>query len=97
VLQRHPVQKLHGDEGLSVLVVDLINRADVGMVQCRRGLSFPLKAGQGLRIFGNLVRQELQGDEAVQLYVLGLVDHTHPAAAKFVDDAIVRNSLADHG
>jgi len=28
-----------------------------------------------------LVRQELQGDKAVQLYVLGLVHHTHSAAA----------------
>jgi hypothetical protein len=28
--------------------------------------------------FGYLVRQKLQGDEAVQLYILGLVDHTHP-------------------
>jgi hypothetical protein len=27
--------------------------------------------------FGYLVRQKLQGDEAVQLYILGLVDHTH--------------------
>jgi len=29
---------------------------------------------------GYLVRQKLQGDEAVQLYILGLVAHTHPAA-----------------
>jgi hypothetical protein len=58
VLQRHPVQKLHGDESLPMLIVNLVDRADIGMVQRGSGLSFPLEAGQGLRIFGNLVRQE---------------------------------------
>ena len=28
--------------------------------------------------------------------VLGLVDHTHPAAAQLLDDAVVRDGLADH-
>ncbi len=27
--------------------------------------------------------------------VFGLVDHTHPAAAQLLDDAIVRDGLAD--
>jgi hypothetical protein len=31
----------------------------------------------------------------VELRVFGLVDHTHPAAAKFLDDAVVRDGLAD--
>jgi hypothetical protein len=46
--------------------------------------------------FGYLVRQKLQGDEAVQLYILGLVDHTHPAATELLDEAVVRDGLADH-
>ena len=44
VLQRHPVQKLHGDERLIVMSADFVNRADVGMVQCRRGPGFKAKA-----------------------------------------------------
>jgi hypothetical protein len=32
----------------------------------------------------------------MQLYVLSLVDHTHPSAAQLLDDAVVRNGLADH-
>jgi hypothetical protein len=27
--------------------------------------------------------------------ILGIVDHTHPAAAQLLDDAVVRNGLAD--
>jgi len=38
------------------------------------------KPARALRIFSNLVRQELQGNEAVQLHILSLVNHTHPAA-----------------
>jgi hypothetical protein len=50
-----------------------------------------------LRVLSNLVRQELQGDKAVQLYVLSLIDHTHPAATKLLDDPVVRDGLANHG
>ena len=39
---------------------------------------------------------ELEGNEAVQPRVLCFVDHTHPAAAQFFDDAIMRDGLADH-
>jgi hypothetical protein len=31
-----------------------------------------------------------------ELYVLDLVDDTYPAAAEFLDDAMVRNRLAGH-
>ena len=33
VLQGHAIQKLHGDEGLAVLLADIVNRTDVGMIQ----------------------------------------------------------------
>ncbi|MGA8104984.1 MAG: hypothetical protein WB869_22710 [Candidatus Acidiferrales bacterium] len=81
MLPRLAVQKLHGDERVAMLVVNFVDGADVGMIQCGGGLRLAFEAGESLRIFGNVVRQELQGDKAVQLYVLGLVDHAHTAAA----------------
>ena len=33
----------------------------------------------------------------MQGHVLGLVNHTHPAAAELLDDAVMRNGLTDHG
>ena len=62
----NPVQKLHGDEGFAVLLADVVDRADIGMIQRGCGLGFELKAGQRVRIVGNLLRQELEGDEAMQ-------------------------------
>ena len=96
MLQRHAIQKLHGDERLAVLLADFVNGADVGMVQGRGGLGFALKTGQSLRVSGDFLGQELQGHKAVQPGVLGLVDHTHPATAQLLDDAVVRDGLADH-
>jgi hypothetical protein len=34
--------------------------------------------------------------KAVESCVLGLVNHTHPTAAQLLDDAVVRDGLADH-
>jgi hypothetical protein len=47
-------------------------------------------------IFGKTFGQEFQRNEAMKPYVLGLVDDTHPAATEFLDDAVMRNGLANH-
>src|ERR1700747_1423941 len=97
MLQRHPVQKLHGDERLSNLLADVVDRADVRVIECGRGLRFALKTGECLRVTGNLLRQELKGDEAMQPSVLSLVNDAHTPTTELLDDAVVRDGLADHG
>ncbi len=42
--QRHTVQILHGNESLPVLIVNLVDGADVAMVQCGCGFGFSLEA-----------------------------------------------------
>src|SRR6266581_8509530 len=96
MLQSYSIQKLHGNERLAVLLADVVNRADVRMIQRRSGLRFALKAGEGLRVPGNIVGQELERDEAVQARVFRFVNHAHTAPANFFDNAIVGNGLADH-
>ena len=66
VLQRDAVQKLHGDERTALLLANVVNCADVGVVQCGRGLCFTLKAGQRLRVSGDFIGQEFQGDKSAQ-------------------------------
>ena len=66
------------------------------MIQCGGSLRFALKAGEGLCISGNVIGQKFEGDKAVETHVLGLVDHTHAATAELLDDAVVRDGLADH-
>ncbi len=95
VLQRYAVQKLHGDEGFAVLVVNFVNRADVRMVQRGGRLGLTLEASQRLRVSGDFIGKKLQGDKSVQGYVLGFVDNAHAAAAELIDDAVMRNCSAD--
>ena len=92
MLQRHAVQILHGDERLPVLLADVIDRADVGVVQGGRRLRLALETGQSLRVpshFG----EELQGDKTVKTRVLSLVDDAHAAATKLLDNAVVQTVL----
>jgi hypothetical protein len=53
------------------------------------------KRSSDLWVFGEVFGKEFQGHEAAELGVLRLVYHTHAAAAGFLDDAVVRNRLAD--
>src|ERR1700719_2073518 len=96
MLQGHAVEKFHHDEGLALTLADFVDGTDVVMIQGRRGTSFPAETFERLRVSGNIFRQELQGDEATKLRVLGLVNHTHPTTAQLLDDAVVRDGLSDH-
>src|SRR5713101_4368211 len=96
MLQRHPVEKLHDKKWMAILLPDLMDGADIGMIECRRRLGLALEAGQGLRVFGDVIGQKLQGHKSVEGHVLGLVDHAHAAAAQLLDDPVVRDGLADH-
>jgi|HubBroStandDraft_2_1064218.scaffolds.fasta_scaffold09523_4 hypothetical protein len=66
-----------------VLIVNLVDRANIRMIQCRRGLRFAFEAGERLLIFSNFVRQEFQGHKAMQLHVLGFVDDPIPPPPTF--------------
>ena len=77
-------------------LVNLVDRADVRVVQRGRSLGFPLEAAEGLCVVGEFIGEELQGDVATELEVFRLVDHAHSAAADFAEDAVMGNRLA-HG
>src|SRR4029077_9563683 len=65
------------------------------MVERGSGLRFTLEAAQRVRIAADFVGQEFQRHEAVQARILGLVNHTHAAAAEFFENAVMRNGLPD--
>jgi hypothetical protein len=96
LFQRDAVEKLHHDKGLSILLINFMDRADVRMIQCRSGPCLTLEPGQSLSVLGYFIRQEFQGNEPMQLHILGLVYDTHPTAAEFLDDAVMRNVLFEH-
>ena len=94
--QGDAVQKFHDDECLAVLVVDLVNGADVGMIERGGGARFTAKALQHHGIVGNFRRKKLDGDKAAELEVFRLVNHAHAANPKLFQDAVMGDGLVDH-
>ena len=78
------------------MLPDLVDGADVRVVECRCSTSLTTKSFESLRVSRQFIGQEFEGDEAPKLCVLGLVDHTHSPAAELLDDAVVRDGLAEH-
>ncbi len=97
MLQGDAIQKLHGDERLLPVFADFVDGTNIGVVEGGGGPRLPAKAFESLRIARHFLGQELEGDEAAKLRVFGFVNHAHASAAKFLDDAIVRDDLVDHG
>ena len=52
---------------------------------------------EGLRVLRQILRQKFQRDKAAEPRVLRFLDHAHATAAKFFDDAVLRNGLAYQG
>ena len=78
------------------MLANLVDRANVGMIQRRRGARLAQEPLVGLLILGHPVGQELKRHEAAQRGILGLVDDTHAPAAELLQDAVVRYGLAHH-
>src|SRR5258708_33462171 len=65
------------------------------MIQRGCGLGFALEPGESPLVAGNIVRQKLEGHEAVQAHVFRFVNHSHTAATELLDDVVVRDGLAN--
>ena len=61
------------------------------------GAGLAAEALESLGILGRIVGKKLQRDEAAEQRVFGFVNDAHAAAAEEFEDAVVGDSLADHG
>lgn len=66
-------------KGLAVLLVNVVDHADVGMIQSGYGLALPPEALEGLVICGQRLGQELERDELAELAALGLLEEIRKA------------------
>jgi hypothetical protein len=76
------------------VLANLVDGADIGMIQRRCGAGFPAEAFERLGVLGRILGQKLQSHQPAKFRVLSLVDHTH-AAAQLFDDTVMRDGLAD--
>src|SRR5271169_5228995 len=96
VLEGLAAEALHHDEEMALVLANFVDGADIGMVQRRCGPGFAAETLESLGVLRGIVGKKLESYEAAELSVFGFVDHTHAAAAKHFDDAVVRDGLADH-
>src|ERR1700683_873368 len=96
MVSRAALQILHGNERRGFLFADIVDGANIGMVQSGSGLGFALEPGQRLRVAGKFVGQKLKGNETLQPRVFRFVNHAHPATTELFNNAVMGDGLADH-
>jgi hypothetical protein len=60
MLKGQAIQKFHRDEGLVLVLADLVDRADIRMVQGRGNPCFAAEAFKCVGIIGNVFGKELE-------------------------------------
>ena len=78
------VEELHHEEVAALVFVDVVNNADVRVVQRGGRARFAAETFERVGIARGVVRQELQRDEAAELGVFSTVDHAHTAATQLL-------------
>ena len=96
VLESLALQQLHGDEGTAFEFADVVNRADVRMVQRRCGARLAVESLDGRGIVRRLLGEKFERDAAPQARVAGAVDHAHSAAAQWFQAAVVGDRTSSH-
>src|SRR5690242_4049176 len=76
IRKRFSRQQLHGEKEVAVLFVDLVDLADVRMIDAGRGARFSPEAPTG-RFIAAQRRHRLEGDRAPEPLVTRLVDDAH--------------------
>ena len=93
-VERLTLDVLHGDEATSVFFADLVNGADVRMIQLGCCSRFSHKSLSCLLICHQTFGQELDRDFAIELRVLGQINLAHPARTKWRADFIATEFCA---
>jgi hypothetical protein len=75
---------------------DIVNRADMRMIEGRGGAGLALEPFDRTRIPRQFLGEEFQRDGTSQARVFGPVDDAHAALTQLFQDVIVRDGLADH-
>src|SRR5262249_6070615 len=80
VLDRGPLDALHGDVVLTLLLAWLDDLDDVRVVEEDQGLRLALEAGDEVAVAGHVHGERLDRDPAVEGGLVALVDDAHAAA-----------------
>src|SRR6185436_17289497 len=90
------LHELHRDEVNAVDLIEIVDGADVWMVQRRRELRFSFEALEIGLFRAEFRRDDFDYNRAIEFRVRGFVNRALPANAELVGDAKVANRFTDH-
>ena len=96
VLQGCAFEALHHDEQPVLMFADIVDSANVGMIERRSSPRFTLKTLAGLRILRQFFRKEFERHPPTKPLIFSLVNHAHPATTQLFRDAVMRNGEPNH-
>lgn len=89
-LQAAARREFHAEERKAVFAFAyFVDRQNVRMIEARGGLRFATKTRQGFAGVGVITQDPLYGDNATGMALARAVDHSHSAAADFLEDLVV--------
>ncbi len=97
VLERLAFEKFHGDERAALEIADVVDGADVWMIERGCGARFTAETFDGLGVLRNVIGQKFQRDTAAEARVLRFVYDAHSAAAQFFQHGVMGDGATDHG
>ncbi len=90
LVQRFAVEQLHGDEQVALVLADLVDLADVGVVHAGGGAGLAPEAAPRRVVVA--ARDHLQRDRPFEPLVARRIDDAHAALAQLVRDRVVSDA-----
>ena len=95
--QRRTLHQLQDERSQLARFLQAVDDTDVGMIERRQQLRFPLKPAQHLAIPDEPLRQNLERHLTAQLSIGGPIHCTHSAFAEFGRNLVMVDALSDQG
>ena len=64
--KRLPFEKLHGDEGAAFEIADIVDGADIGVIECGGSARLAAETFDGLGVVSHAFREKFKGDIAAE-------------------------------
>ena len=93
-LERLSVDQLHDDDLVMVQPFEAVNRRDVRMIQRREDLRFPSEPRDAVRLLGETVGEQLEGDVAAESRITRAKHSAHAAFAQLPADMVGAERVA---
>src|SRR6266851_8592827 len=97
VLESMALKQFHGNKRTAFELTNIVNCADVRMIEQGCSARFAPESLDRLSVLGNVVGKEFQCNIPAKARVPGFVDHAHASASQFFQDAVMQDGAADNG